>query len=150
HKGHPFAPFRIGAQTCLPRGMRFPQQKMKNLAIVLSAGLLTAGALPAQLPPVRPIDNFNDPVTAGSKTTYAGLFRLMCPGLEVDAAKPEEATASRCVPHRVMESGMPASTWEGVSFTRLSQIPVKTLGPDLVLLSFEGGDFTRALGVALF
>jgi hypothetical protein len=122
---------------------------MKILVIAFSACLFT-GALSAQLPTVKAIDNFNDPVATGNKTTYADLIRIMCPGLQVDAAKPSEATASGCAPHRVMESGMTASTWEGVAFTKLSQIPVKTLGPDRILLSFEGGDFTRALGVALF
>src|SRR5439155_539925 len=96
-----------------------------------------------------PASDFTDTITPESEITYADLVRLVCPGLVVNEKNSSEATGFGCVPHRVMERKVPASTWEGVGFSELSRIPMKTLGANRVLVSFEAPDITRSLGVAL-
>ncbi|HLK62388.1 MAG TPA: hypothetical protein VKU19_03055 [Bryobacteraceae bacterium] len=117
---------------------------------LLFASLLTAGVLYAQSLPAKVSVDFDEPIADDSTTTYGDLIRLICPGLEINSQKPSEATGSDCIAHRVMEAGMDPSTWEGVLFKDLSRIPAKTLGKDRMLVSFEGSDNTRGLGVALF
>lgn len=96
-----------------------------------------------------PLD-FDDPIALESTVTYADLLRTLCRGLEVNARKKSEATASECTPHRVMEPKMPAGSWEGATFSDLSRIEAKTLGKNRVLLTFTAPDVTMAIGIALF